>query len=737
MRVAVLALASTMGQAAEPQGEEVADDIAVIVTAPRPERAWARLDADEMGAVLPGTTPVSLLSRLPGAYYTGSEDFGGYEWGSNLSVRGFSPGQVGWMLDDIPLGSTHYWYNAGLDVHRAISTENLRAIELVPGSGATELASYSALGAAVVAASDSPRETRSGLVRVTAGSHNAMRVFARADTGWTDSGGAGFVSLSSVTSDKWKGMGRPRQKPLGIFDRDDGAAVTGADGRWGNYHDQLNAKWEQPFGSHRLTLYANVSDKRENDYADLTVADYRRLGREADNWTNWIDALSGDETVYYGSAMSWRYDVLLAATLDLDLGVAGRLRMTPYHHADDGYGDWHMPTVAGGVVTDMVFRRSTLDLSRQGMNFRWEKKSGGHRFAAGLWVERRRFDRYRHAYELFDWRAGPAVDLSRVRSTLIDRRYETGSRQFWVQDRFTPSDSAWTFVAGGKWLQVVNDFRDRLGVYAKRRLVTSSPLLPSLGAIYRLSRHDEFFANVADNINAKPETVFTQAVYDDSFTPERSRTLEVGWRHASANLDVSMSGYVIDYRDRLLQIANCSLLGTCPSLLANVGKVSSRGVETRWRMTLPGAWSWSGSAAWNSARYRDDYVANGALVATAGKRVVNAPDKLLFTELRYARENWWAALEMQYSGRRAASYTNDLMIPSVTLWHLAGGWKWQGGPWGARQSGVQWQVRNLFDRDHIASIGASGYFPNDPNGTRTYVQAGAPRGAYLTVFAEY
>jgi iron complex outermembrane receptor protein len=135
--------------------------------------------------------------------------------------------------------------------------------------------------------------------------------------------------------------------------------------------------------------------------------------------------------------------------------------------------------------------------------------------------------------------------------------------------------------------------------------------------------------------------------------------------------------------------------------------------------------------------YRDDYVANGVLVATAGKRVVNAPDTLLFTELRHARGNWWAALEAQHSSRRAASYTNDLMIPGVTLWHLAGGWKWQGGPWGARQSGVQWQVRNVFDKDYIASIGASGYFPSDPNGTRTYVQAGAPRGAYLTVFAEY
>lgn len=738
MWVLAWGLVSATCQAEESRGEAADDDVAVIVTAHRAERAWARLGTVELGAALPGTTPVSLLSRLPGAFHTGSEDFGGYEWGGNLSIRGFSPGQVGWMLDDIPLGSTYYWYNAGLDMHRAISTENLRAVDLVPGSGSSELASYSALGAAVVGVSDAPRAARGGLLRLTAGSHNALRLYARADTGWTESGGAGFVSLSTMTSDKWKGVARPHQKPLDIFARDDGAAVTGAGGRWGNYHDQLNAKWVQPFGAHQLTLYANVSDKRENDYADLTVADFRRLGRGADNWTNWADALSGDQTVYYGSAMSWRHDVLLAATLDLDLGTAGHLRMTPYHHADDGHGDWHMPTVAGGVVTDMVFRRSTLDLSRQGVNFHWEMQTSGHRLGAGLWIEQRRFDRYRHAYELVDWRTGPTVDLGRVRSTLIDRRYETQTRQFWVRDRYTPVDSAWTFVAGGKWLHVENDFLDRLGVYAKRRLVTASSLLPSLGASYRLSRRDEFFVNVADNINAKPETVFTQAVYDDSFAPERSRTFETGWRHTATDLDVSVSGYVIDYRNRLLQIANCSLLGTCPSLLANVGRVSSRGVEARWRATLSGSWSWSGSAALNAARYRDDYVANGALVRTAGKRVVNAPDQLLYTELRHTRGDWWAAVEAQYSSHRAASYTNDLMIPGVTLWHLAGGWKWHGGDyWGARRGGIEWQVRNLFDKSHIASIGASGYFANDANGTRTYVQAGAPRGMYLTAFAEF
>lgn len=396
-----------------------------------------------------------------------------------------------------------------------------------------------------------------------------------------------------------------------------------------------------------------------------------------------------------------------------------------------------MPTVTNGTVTDMVFRRSTLDLERQGANLRWELALGQHRLAAGLWLEWRRFDRYRHAFELVDWRAGPAVDLNRVRQTLIDRRYDTASRQIWLQDRYIVPGTAWTLVAGGKWLHVDNDFRDRLGVYAARTLTTASSLLPSLGANYRLSRADELFVNLTDNINAKPETVFTQAVYDDSFKPERSRTLEAGWRHASEQANLMLSAYAIDYRNRLLQIANCSLLGTCPSLLANVGRVVSKGVEARWRVALAGPWSWAGSAALNDARYRDDYVARSAIVPSAGKRVVNTPARLLFNKLRYARNDWWLSLEAQYTSRRAATYTNDLTVPGATLWHLGGGWEQAGGPLGAKRSGVQWQVRNLFDKEYIASIGASGFFPYDADGSHTYVQAGAPRGAYMTLFADY
>ncbi len=709
----------------------------ILVTAPRSVQVFSALPEAAIVAALPGTTPVKLLSALPGASYTGSEDLGGYEWGNDISIRGFSAGQIGWMLDDIPLGSTHFWHNNGLDMHRAVSSENIRNLSLLTGGGLQKMASVSALGAGVSATTVSPARDSRLLARLTGGSHNTWRGFFRADTGTVQSGGRGYLSLSSQTSDKWKGMGAPGQQPFAIFNRDDGNAVTGAEGRWGSYHDQWNLKWVQPLGPHQLTFWADVSDKRENDYADLLLKDYWQYGRDLDNWTDWQDALSGDETVLFGSGASWRYDTLFAATLKLRMGEDAWLSVTPYRHDDKGNGDWHLPFITAGAVTDMKFRRSKLDLERQGVNLRMSRKLGGHDVNAGIWWETSRFDRRRYNYDLFDWTNAPDANLDSIDRVLMDRRYDINILQAHVQDRIVLPDIRWQLTLGAKSMRVVSDFQDRLGVYANNRLVTEGAFLPHAGLSFRPGDGDEMFLDYASHINAKPITVFTQSVFDNSFKAERSDSVELGWRRSGLEHRFGASVYNTYYRNRLLQIANCSLLGTCPSVLANVGAVVSRGVEAQWKWRLPSNWLWTGVVSYNDAHYRNDYVSNGVTVPTKGKRVVNAPEWLANGELRREWGDWYFAADFQHTGSRSASYSGDLKIPGFTLWGLSAGYETQGGLAGAARSGVSIQLRNMFDADYVATLGASGFYADDADGSSTYVQVGAPRGIYITVHAEY
>ncbi|GBR47403.1 TonB-dependent receptor plug domain-containing protein [Gluconobacter roseus] len=52
----------------------------------------------------PGTSPLKVLSQLPGVVYQSADPFGAYEYSSQIFMRGFSQSQLGFTLDDIPLG---------------------------------------------------------------------------------------------------------------------------------------------------------------------------------------------------------------------------------------------------------------------------------------------------------------------------------------------------------------------------------------------------------------------------------------------------------------------------------------------------------------------------------------------------------------------------------------------------------------------------------------------------------
>ena len=65
----------------------------------------------------------------------------------------------------------------------------------------------------------------------------------------------------------------------------------------------------------------------------------------------------------------------------------------------------------------------------------------------------------------------------------------------------------------------------------------------------------------------------------DNTDPEKARTYEAGIRTRRAGFEASLAGYFIDYRNRLIGVAVCPLTATCVSSFANVGNVTSKGVE--------------------------------------------------------------------------------------------------------------------------------------------------------------
>ena len=708
----------------------------VYVVAQRDTRAINVVTAETIAAVQPGGTVFKLINNLPGVNFQAADAFGAYEWANEVSMRGFATGQIGYTLDGLPLGNANYSNNNGLAAHRAIDNENLARVSVAPGSGALDTASNSALGGSILLKSGDPDDQYGWRGTQMLGSHHAARTYIRLDTGKLPSGTKAFFSISSTTSDKWKGGGAPGQSPLGFLARDDGDSVTGGGAKWGNYHDQFNTKIVHAAGNNKVSFFYNYSDKRENDYADLTLPVYRQRGRNFDNYSDWQDARRDTlEQAYFGSAVGYRNDHLASLALDLHPSDATRLEITPYFHRNLGNGDWHVPYYTGETMEELKFRRSTYEIHRGGVNSKLTLKTGNHELAAGLWLERNQYDNRRSLYKLYDWTTSPEVNFDNVKR-LFDRHFDTDTSQYFVQDTLNLLGGALRLTAGAKGMRVRSDFTDRMGIFQNNTLVTEKAFLPQAGANVRLNDSEELFVNYAENLAAKPIAAFTTRVFDPDLKAEHSKTWEAGIRTLRESFEAALAIYKVDYGDRQLLIANCALQGTCPTVLANVGKVATQGVEASALWRPNGRISWYNALTYNDSRYASDYASGGVTVNATGKTVVNAPNWMFVTDIAYESGGFFAGLNGKYNGERYATYTNDLKVPASTLWNLALGYK-QKRLADIRDFKVQLNVDNLTDKDCLGSIGSSGIYTSDPTGANTYFQVGAPRGVYLSVQGRY
>ena len=71
----------------------------------RQVEAVTRADIEESA---PGTSPIKVVDKLPGVNFQSADPFGNYEWAVRISVRGFNQDQMGFTLDDMPLGDMFY-----------------------------------------------------------------------------------------------------------------------------------------------------------------------------------------------------------------------------------------------------------------------------------------------------------------------------------------------------------------------------------------------------------------------------------------------------------------------------------------------------------------------------------------------------------------------------------------------------------------------------------------------------
>jgi iron complex outermembrane receptor protein len=735
---ASLAAAAVAQQPANTPAADASQLEEVVIFARGVARQQQQVTAEQIDYLPAGTSPLKAIEKLPGVNFQSADPFGSYEWSTRIVVRGFNQNQLGFTLDGVPLGDMSYGNHNGLHISRAVPSEDVGRVSLSQGAGAIGTASTSNLGGTLEFFTLDPASDLGGRVDLTGGSDSTRRIFGRFDTGALGGNGP-RISLSAVdgTTDKWKGSGEQQQRMYSL-------------------------KAVQPIGdTGSVTAYYNYSDRAERDYHDLSFDIIRRRGEDWDNWApDWSAAVSAAQACAasgfsnaiacddaYWDAAGLREDSLAYVGVDLpsDDGLSFSARV--YMHQNEGQGLWGTPYVPTPGGAPLSVRTTEYDIDRKGALATVGWTLGGHALEAGVWIENNDFNQARRFYPESSL-AGPTQSFTSFRSdpllTQWEYAFETKTLQYHLQDEFSIGETL-KFVAGFKGMTVENSATTITGPNKSGTIEAQENFLPQLGFTWAPWEGGELFGLAARNarafVSANTAGPFSTSAAGfvairDVLKPETSDTIELGWRFRGESVEGVLAAYRIKFKDRLLAIQQGPGIVGNPSVLANVGGVSTNGFEAALNWRPMQHLAWFTSFAWNDSTFDQNYTTNGNVILVGGKTVPDAPEMMLKTELTYDNGMFFARADANYTDGRYYTFLNQGSVPSYTLFNASAGFRFADLAMFEELS-VQAAVTNIADKFYISTVGSNGFVNADPNGTAQTLLRGAPRQVFVSVKAKF
>ena len=757
----------------------------IVVTAPGEFRMEQELLPATLLEETAGTSPIKALAQLPSVNFQAADPFGSYEWAVRISVRGFNQSQLGFTLDDIPLGDMSYGNWNGLHISRAIIDENIGRIVMSQGTGALGTASNSNLGGTVQFYSADPLDKRGFQAAQSFGSYNSYRTYARFDSGLLGGNTKFYISGAYNLTDKWRGHGDVGQ----------------------NYW-QLNGKLVRNIGARsQLSVFADISNRHEVDYQDVNKVWVNKLGYNWDNYGIWNNAVqaayacavdygfatgynypypvsglnrSTDDTCdagYYGGA-GLRKDVLAGATFKTALSDSITWKTTIYGHGNDGAGLWFMPSaemgssalysyVLAATGSPILMRTSEYGIKRGGIITSVSYEKDNNKLEGGFWYEKEDFTLARRFYTTAANSAVHSLYSMPSNPFYTQWSYDFNSNvyHFHIQDVYRFNDKL-SAEAGFK--SVYSDLDGKLGTFDSPLLLGSAassfaqgsrnagkPFLPQLGLNYKLDTKNELFADAAYNVRTYQAGAHgygsspwntNQAGFDavkDTLKPETSWTEEVGYRFTDKNVSAQASYFHVNFYDRLLAFSQGSAIAGGASLLGNAGGVTTNGIDTSISVHLGPQWTLYNALTWNRSTYDDNvqyYSSSAGAFATyytQGKLNVDSPEVLYKNSLDYKNAGFFGHIGSDYMSTRYFTYSNDGSVAGRFLTEMNLGY-------GREQLGAfkelkaQLNVTNLLNSQYWSTVGTNGFVYSDPQSVNNNtLQVGAPRTISATISVQF
>lgn len=751
--LAVLSALSTQAIAAESSSQErEIEEVSVI--GKKISYANNLVEESMMEQQAPITSVMAMMDNLPGISINEGDSFGGDDWSSSITMRGFSidgnQQQLGMTVDGIPNGGSNY--GGGAKANRYLDGENMATIEVAQGTSDISSASLEALGGTFNFVSLDPSMEEETVIATTFGQHEAQRFYVRHETGQIFGNTTAYVSYSDTSTQRWIGKG------------DNGGAER----------QHAEVKFVSDFGDLVLTGRYSYDDVDEDNYNSVSLEQFRQTPDWDQLTWNWTGIPHLDQ-MYAEGWSTVRENQLAYLKAEYSISPTTMLTVTPYMHKNTGRGDWippylvlavdenGNPTSEGGSIAAsygfvdqagnplapaadctanytwpwnsgpglhpacyddtanpvMSFRNTNYKKDRTGFLASIETTIENHDIKAGLWYEMGERDEYRTWHKVIDARVGMMAD-SAPYWTQYSNTFDTDTLKWYLQD--TISFNQFTINLGVQQYLVDLEKYDHFANAKTAEVNSDSDVLFSGGVVYELNETTELFAGYSENFAAIKDLVLERDASSlTDIEPETAENIDFGVRYRGEDLTLSVTGYSIEFDNRITFIAPGSDTGGIDYSIGtngtyvNVGGVESDGFEVSATYQVNQEWSLYGSFSSNDSKY-----VGNAPGFTAGDKVIDSVDDMWVLSADYSKDKLRYGASAKYTGERGVA--DDYTVVDMYL-----GYNISSGGDLFKSMDISLVVNNIFDKRYLST--------GTGNGTTYFI--GAPKTAAVTFTASF
>jgi len=383
--------------------------------------------------------------------------------------------------------------------------------------------------------------------------------------------------------------------------------------------------------------------------------------------------------------------------------------------------------VAATGGSGLITRTTEYRIDRGGVISALNLDIGNHKIELGGWFEHNSTTQWRRWYAVDV--SNPASSTPYIRplevAAPLFTQYQGEARikqlQLHIQDTWQMFDKLLVqagFKTSAQWADGRFPVQPKAGSLSglagglpQGKINTLNWFLPAVGATYDFNGHEQVYFNVQKNLRqyqaylaggGGPWFTGSQAAFDafaDQGKPETSWTYDIGLRTRRSfsndiGLEAQINYYHVVFNNRLLAIstnpggiAGSGITGGT-SILVNVGDVQTNGVDAAFTLRFGRALSFYNATSYNLSKYKSDYtsaatgiggatgsciggfVVTGGVVPTCGKQLPGTPKWMNKTVMTLTAGAFDAQLIGDYIGRRFATFSNDISVPSTFLTSL-------------------------------------------------------------------